>query len=880
MIEKTFDHKHFEKKIHLLLVEKAPFDLEKQKKSVSGGEVYTIMLPPPNVTGSLHIGHALCYTIQDILVRYSRARGKKVLWQPGLDHAGIVTQLLVEKDLAKKGISHTEIGREAFIQAVWKWKEQSGGTIVEQMKALGASCDWSRLRFTMDDSEKRAVRQSFIDLYKAGLIYRDRRLVNWDPQLESALSDLEIVEREVWGHLWSIHYPLAEGGGSITVATTRPETLFGDAAVAVHPNDSRYTHLIGQKVRVPLTERLIPIVADNYADPEKGSGAVKITPAHDFNDFEVARRHKLPLLCILDRRGCLNENVPERFRGLDRSEARTHIVNALTELGLLEGSTPIQHHVPHGDRSGTILEPYLTDQWFVDAEKLAAPALKAAETGAFRFVPENWVNTYFDWMRHIRPWCISRQIWWGHEIPAWYGPDGRVFVAFSLDEAREQARNTYSKEVPLTPDPDVLDTWFSSALWPFMTLGWPEKTQELENHYPSNVLVTGFDIIFFWVARMVMMGLHFCKEVPFKDVFIHPLVRDEKGQKMSKSRGNVIDPMDLIDHYGADALRLTLVALCVPGRDVRVGKAQVENYRNFLTKIWNAVRFSQLKGCQRQQSFDPYRVAHPLARWIVWTIKTLTQEMETALQAYRFDLCVRSLYQHVWGTFCDWYLELIKPILEERAVAQELRNTTSWAIEQILRLMNPIAPFVTEELASILGFSELGALCQETWPAIAPPDTFGESAAEIDWICGTIKEIRSVRAAIRIPAGAELKAKFSSQNAHLATFWDTHKVLCARLARICPVDDVIDSDVCTIPVIIEGGTISLFVGNVIDIEAERKRLNDEETVLAEEKCKLEERLNDQDFQLNAPPYVIDKTRIRLEEISTRRKLLAPLLQVL
>ncbi|MDR1910388.1 MAG: valine--tRNA ligase, partial [Holosporales bacterium] len=736
----------------------------------------------------------------------------------------------------------------------------------------------------MDDDGQHAVRRAFVDLYHAGLIYRNKRLVNWDPLLESALSDLEVVERSIWGHLWSIRYPLAEVPGSITIATTRPETLFGDTAIAVHPDDSRYASLVGQMARVPLTERLIPIIADSYADPEKGSGAVKITPAHDFNDFEVGCRHNLPTPCIFDKHCCLNENVPERFRGLDRFEARTHIVNALTEFGLLEGSTPVQHNVPHGDRSGAILEPYLTDQWFVDTEKLAAPALQAAETGAFRFVPENWVNTYFDWMRHIRPWCISRQIWWGHEIPAWYGPDGRVFVALSLKDATQQAKAVYGKDVSLTPDPDVLDTWFSSALWPFMTLGWPQKTQELVDHYPGNVLVTGFDIIFFWVARMVMAGLYFCKEVPFKDVYIHPLIRDDKGQKMSKSRGNVIDPMDLIDHYGADALRLTLVALCVPGRDVQVGKAHVEIYRNFLTKIWNTVRFAQLKNCQRPPDFDPYHVTHPLARWIVWAMKMLAQEMETALQAYRFDLCVRSMYQYVWGTFCDWYLELIKPILEEDAqpsdAAMEIRATTNWGIEQILRLINPLVPFVTEELAAALGFSGLGTLCQKSWPVITPPEAFQKSATEIDWVCGVIKDIRSVRATIRVPARAELKAIFTSQDARLLALWKTHNALCARLARICPIAENQNKETSAVSIVVEGGTVTLFIGNVIDIEAERRRLNDEDATLTVEEHKLADRLKDSAFRSNAPSHVVDRTQERLEEIATRRKLLAPLLSVL
>jgi valyl-tRNA synthetase len=875
VIEKVFAPQRFEGGIRRLWEEKAPFDLKKQKAS---GSPYTVMLPPPNVTGSLHMGHALCYTLQDVLVRHKRAQGHKVLWQPGLDHAGIVTQLLVERSLEKKGIKRKEIGREAFIEEVWKWKEQSGGQIVEQMKTLGTSCDWSRMRFTMDEGGKRAVRESFVALYEAGLIYRDKRLVNWDPSLKSALSDLEVVEREILGHLWFIRYPFEEGDGGITVATTRPETLFGDVAVAVHPEDARYQALVGRKVRLPLTDRIIPIITDSYVDPEKGSGALKITPAHSFEDFEVGSRHALPALCILDEEGHLNDQVPDAFRGLDRFEARTRVVEALTAEGLLEKAESLPHNVPHGDRSGVILEPYMTDQWFVDAGKLAIPALEAAQKGELQFIPENWVNTYYDWMRRIRPWCISRHIWWGHEIPAWYGPNGDVFVASSLEEAQGKALRAYGKAVELRPDPDVLDTWYSSALWPFMTLGWPEALPELSAHYPGSVLVTGFDIIFFWVARMVMMGKYFCKEVPFKDVYIHPLVRDEKGQKMSKSRGNVINPMDLVELYGSDAVRLTLVTLCVPGRDVRVGKAQVENTRNFLTKIWNAARFSQMKLCERNPEFDPLSVQHPFSRWIVWELGQLLKETDGALETYRFDLCAKSLHQHVWGSFCDWYLELIKPLLErETPESGEVRAVTAWAIEQILRILHPFTPFITEELAAMLGVSELGTLCQEAWPVIVPPEAFRQAAKDVSWICNTVRTIRSVRACVRIPAGVEIKAAFSPQEAASGALWNTYKESCARLARLCPVVGHPDQNIQTVPVVVEGGTLTLFVGEVIDVEAERKRLQDEEQLLVTEKGKWKAKLADALFRERAPKEVVEKAEERLAEIAARQQLLAPLL---
>ncbi|MDR2412049.1 MAG: valine--tRNA ligase [Holosporales bacterium] len=878
MIEKTFSPQQFEENVRQLWAESSPFALDSQK---GGGEPYTIMLPPPNVTGSLHLGHALCFTLQDILVRYYRMQGRKVLWQPGLDHAGIVTQLLVERSLEKKGVKRTDIGRAAFIEEVWKWKEQSGGTIVEQMKRLGASCDWTRLRFTMDEGGQRAVRKAFIDLYEAGLIYRAKRLVNWDPKLKSALSDLEVVEREILGCLWSIRYSLTDGTGSLIIATTRPETLFGDTAVAVHPEDARYQSLIGKMVHVPLTDRIVPIIADSYADPEKGSGAVKITPAHDFNDFAVGERHSLPLINIFDDDWCLNDQVPETFRGLERSEARTRVIKSLAAAGLLEKEEPFQHKVPHGDRSGVILEPYLTDQWFVDTEKLAAPALQAAETENLHFVPENWVNTYYDWMRNIKPWCISRQIWWGHDIPAWYGPDEHAFVAYSLEEAQQKAQQHYGKAVVLRQDPDVLDTWFSSALWPFMTLGWPEKTPEMSVHYPGNVLVTGFDIIFFWIARMVMMGMHFCQGVPFKDVYIHPLVRDEKGQKMSKSRGNVIDPMELIQEYGADAVRIALAALCVPGRNIQIGRTQIESYRNFLTKIWNAARFSQLKSCKRDPSFDPARTTHPFAHWIIWEIHQLFQEVESALQNYRFDLYVQSLYHRVWGSFCDWYLELIKPLLEKGTpLAQEIRATTAWALEQILRIISPLTPFMTEELAALLEISQRGTLCQEHVSTPSVPASFQQSARGIDWVCALIKSVRSVRSLIRIPAGTELKVTFLPQEASVASLWETYKVFCARLARLCPVIGHPNKEVRTVPVVVEGGTLTLFVGEVIDAEAERKRLKTEEAALVTEEEKETARLVNPQFLEHAPQEVIEKGKKRLAEIAARRALLAPLLRSL
>ena len=596
----------------------------------AGGEPYAVVIPPPNVTGSLHMGHALNNTLQDILIRFERMRGRDVLWQPGTDHAGIATQMVVERQLAEQGIglargteavsedNKTRLTREQFIERVWQWKAESGGTITRQLRRLGASLDWPRERFTMDEGLSQAVRKVFVRLHKEGLIYRDKRLVNWDPKLHTAISDLEVEQRETKGHLWYFKYPVeGQPGRFLTVATTRPETMLGDTAVAVNPEDERYRDLVGKACVLPLVGRVIPIVGDAYADPEQGSGAVKITPAHDFNDFEVGKRHDLPMINIFDESAHINENVPAAYRGLDRFEARKRVVADIEAAGLLEKIEDHLHTVPYGDRGGVPIEPWLTDQWYVDAAELAKPAIAAVEEGRTRFVPEHWAKTYFEWMRNIQPWCVSRQLWWGHQIPAWYGPDGEIFVAMSEAEAQAAADAQYGRATPLRRDPDVLDTWFSSALWPFSTLGWPDETPELARYYPTDVLVTGFDIIFFWVARMMMMGLHFMEDVPFHTVYIHALVRDEKGQKMSKSKGNVIDPLDLIDKYGADALRFTLSALAAHGRDIRLAESRVEGYRNFATKLWNAARFCEMNGCVSRPGFDPASPKEPVNRWIV-----------------------------------------------------------------------------------------------------------------------------------------------------------------------------------------------------------------------------------------------------------------------
>ncbi|MGE5768273.1 MAG: valine--tRNA ligase, partial [Bacteroidota bacterium] len=676
-------------------------------------EPFTIMIPPPNVTGSLHMGHALNNTIQDILCRYQRMQGRDVLWQPGTDHAGIATQMVVERELAKEGIeldrglplapgNTRKIGRDDFVERVWQWRAQSGGTILKQLRRLGASCDWKRERFTMDEGLSEAVLKVFVTLYREGLIYRDKRLVNWDPRFHTAISDLEVEQKEVNGHLWHFRYPIdGEEGRFITVATTRPETMLGDTAVAVHPEDERYRELVGKFAVLPLVGRRIPIVADDYADPEQGSGAVKITPAHDFNDFEVGKRHGLEMINVFDRDAHLNDAVPQAYRGLERFEARKRVVADLEALRLVEKIDDHRNVVPHGDRSGVPIEPYLTDQWYVDAATLAKPAIEAVEQGRTVFVPKQWENTYFEWMRNIQPWCISRQLWWGHQVPAWYGPDGEVFVAHDEAEAGALAAAHYGKAAKLTRDPDVLDTWFSSALWPFSTLGWPEETPALKRYYPGDVLVTGFDIIFFWVARMMMDGLHFMDgEVPFHTVYIHALVRDEKGQKMSKSKGNVLDPLDLTDKFGADAVRFTLTALAAQGRDIKLAESRIEGYRNFCTKIWNAARFCEMNECRYGPDYDPAANTQRVNRWIVSQLAQAEPRVRKAIEDYRFNEAAQALYQFVWNTYCDWYLEFAKPLFQgsDEAAKAETRATALWVLHRALFLLHPIMPFLTEEL--------------------------------------------------------------------------------------------------------------------------------------------------------------------------------------
>ena len=831
---------------------------------------YCIMLPPPNVTGSLHMGHALDHTLQDVLIRFHRMRGYATLWQPGTDHAGIATQMVVERELARSsGTDRRALGREAFIDKVWAWKEQSGGTIVRQMRRLGQSPDWSRERFTMDPGLSAAVLRVFVQLYRQGLIYKDKRLVNWDPKLQTAISDLEVVQTEVDGHLWYLRYPLdGEPGQHIVVATTRPETMLGDSAVAVHPEDARYRALVGRHAVLPLVGRRLPIVADPYSDPEKGTGAVKITPAHDFNDFEVGRRHGLAAIQVIDAAGRIAGDVPATYRGLDRFEARRRIVADLEALGLLEKVERYRHVVPHGDRSGVAIEPFLTEQWYCDAATLARPAIDAVERGRTRFVPEQWTNTYFAWMRNIQPWCISRQLWWGHQIPAWYGPDGAVFVAETEAEAVALARTQYGRDEPLRRDEDVLDTWFSSALWPFSTLGWPEDTPELRRFYPGDVLVTGFDIIFFWVARMMMLGLHFMGEVPFREVYIHGLIRDEGGQKMSKTKGNVIDPLELADAYGADALRLALLASTAQGRDIRFGPSRVEGYRNFVTKLWNAARFLELNRASLADDFAPGACQLPLNRWIVGETAKAAAAVTEALGAYRFDQAALGLYRFVRDTFCDWWVELSKPLLAgvDAAPAAETRRTGAWVLARILHLLHPLAPFVTEELWDKLFGAPGGMLIVATWPQLSAELIDASAERDLTWLIEAVSVIRSARSELNVPPAAQLHLLVVDAAPETCERLRRHDEALRRLARLAEI--AIGSGAPphgAIQIVHQEATFALPVAGVVDLAEERRRLRKELERARRETARIAAKLDNPSFVERAPPDVVAEQRERLAE---------------
>ena len=929
MLDNRFDPAAVEDRIYQTWLDAGAFKAGRPERV--GAEPYCIVIPPPNVTGSLHMGHALNNTLQDVLCRFERMRGKDVLWQVGTDHAGIATQMVVERQLAERQLpGRRDLGRGPFVERVWAWKEESGGTIINQLKKLGASADWSRERFTMDEGLSRAVLKVFVRLYKEGLIYKDKRLVNWDPKFQSAISDLEVLQVEVKGHLWHFRYPLADGvtyqhpiafdeegqpfefetRDYIVVATTRPETMLGDTGVAVHPEDPRYQGLVAQgaKVRLPLVGRLIPIVADEYSDPTKGTGAVKITPAHDFNDFEVGRRQKLAMINVLDAEARLTlagnadfldgtEPGPDRdivlaLDGQSREAARKAIVALFEERGLVDKIEPHTHMVPHGDRSNVVIEPWLTDQWYVDAHTLAQPALAAVREGRTNFVPKNWEKTYFEWLENIQPWCVSRQLWWGHQIPAWYGPDGTIFVEeteeaavaaalahcvqagiISDEEARELAADPEKRAALITRDEDVLDTWFSSALWPFSTLGWPDETAELGRFYPTSVLITGFDIIFFWVARMMMMGLHFMPDVPFRDVYIHALVRDEKGAKMSKSKGNVIDPLDLVEKYGADALRFTLAAMAAQGRDIKLATSRVEGYRNFATKLWNAARFAEMNECRRDPAFDPRNLESTLNRWIVSETQKAGAEITAALEAYKFNEAAGAAYRFVWNIFCDWYLELAKPVFMSEAGGWkgETRATTAFVLDEILKLLHPFMPFLTEELwarTAETGAPREGLLVLAPWPKLEGLEA-PEAEAEIGWLIDIVTEIRSVRAEMNVPAGAQIPLVLVGAGEaarERVIIW--HDVL-TRLARLSAIAFELEAPAGSVQIVVRDQTVALPLAGIIDMEAEAGRLAKELAKAADDIAKVDAKLGNADFIKRAPEEVIEEQRERRETAAAR-----------
>ena len=949
MIEKTYQPAELEIRMSRVWEDAGAFKAGRPERR--DAKPFTIVIPPPNVTGSLHMGHALNNTLQDVLCRFERMRGRDVLWQPGTDHAGIATQMVVERQLMERQQpGRREMGRAKFLERVWQWKAESGGVIVNQLKRLGASCDWSRERFTMDEGLSRAVVKVFVELHRQGLIYKDKRLVNWDPKLLTAISDLEVQQVEVKGSLWYLRYPLEgktfnpeDASTFIVVATTRPETMLGDTAVAVNPDDERYTDLVGKHVILPLVGRRIPIVADEYSDPEKGSGAVKVTPAHDFNDFEVGRRHNLPQISVLDQEGRLalagNEDylrgLPEgsaqladELNGMDRFAARKQIVARLEDFGFVERIEPNAHMVPHGDRSGVVIEPYLTDQWYVDAKTMAQPAIAAVRSGATTFVPKNWEKTYFEWMENIQPWCISRQLWWGHQIPAWYGPDGKVFVAETEEEAVGNALGYYVEQEVITPeqgqemavdadkragfitrDEDVLDTWFSSALWPFSTLGWPDETPEVARYYPTDVLVTGWDIIFFWVARMMMMGLHFMEQAPFSTVYIHRLVRDEKGAKMSKSKGNVIDPLGVIDDFGADALRFALARGAAHSHDIKLSPQLVETNRNFATKLWNACRFAEMNECVLPAGFDPTAAKQTLNRWIAHETVRATREATEAIETYRFNDAANGIYRFVWNVYCDWYLELAKPVLmgEEGEAKVETRAMVAWARDEILKLLHPFMPFITEELWAVTAKRD-GLLVLAEWPrkaagltaeqaammaASGPNDgllppvlvvldgaDFSDPAAEaeIGWVVDLVTAIRSVRAEMNIPpatltplvlAGASAETKGRAQR------WNDVVKRMARLSDISFADSAPEG---TVQLLVRGEVAALPLKGVIDLSAEKARLDKEIAKADADIKRVDAKLGNEKFVANAPEEIVEEEKEKRDAAVARKEKLLEALE--
>ena len=858
----TYNHKEIEDRIYKYWEKKGCFKPKKNKNK----KYFSIVIPPPNVTGSLHMGHALNNSIQDLLIRFNRNKGLETLWQPGTDHAGIATQLVVEKQLIDKGTSRKALGRKKFLEEVWKWKEQSGNIITGQLKKLGSSCDWSRDRFTMDKGLSEAVIKVFVELFNKKLIYKDLKLTNWDTKLQTAISDLEVVQKDTKGKLYYIKYKIVDSENFITIATTRPETMFGDTAVAVHPNDQRYKDIINKHVVIPVSNRKIKIITDDYADPEQGSGAVKITPAHDFNDYTVGKRNNLEIINILNKDGTLNLNVPQNYQNIDRLEAREKLVIELDNLGFLEKIEDIKHSVPYGDRSNTIIEPLLTEQWFVDAKKLAKEAILKVKKKQTNFFPDNWKKTYFQWMKNIEPWCISRQLWWGHQIPAWYTDTGEVIVAENLSKAKKIAKKKFKKNIILKQDPDVLDTWFSSALWPFATLGWPNKTYELKRFYKTSVLVTGFDIIFFWVARMMMMGLHFMKDVPFENVYVHALVRDEKGQKMSKSKGNVIDPLTIINEYGADALRFTLISMSSPGRDVKLSIDRVKGYRNFLTKIWNTFNYCKLNNVFKLKKINLSKIENPANQWIIKTLNDYKKKVKNNIEGYRFDESAKNLYLYIWNYFCDWYIEFSKPLLQSKnkKVVEETRNILLYLQIENLSLLHSFIPFVTEELWSLSGLK-----------SIEKTDLINfnfkkdfklkktDGIKEIEFIINFVSDLRSIKSKLNISPGSFVNLNLDDLPKNNQKTILRNDLLVKRLARIGSFN-IEKGSLKKGTVILSGNKISITFADDIDIDKQILILENKVKSLQAQIKNAEKKLQNPNFVKKAPKDIVSKEKELLE----------------
>ncbi len=850
-----YNHSKVENRIYSYWEKNKLFQPKKNKKK------FSIVIPPPNVTGSLHMGHALNNSIQDLLTRYHRMNNYETLWQPGTDHAGIATQALVEKKLAGENINKNDLGRDKFIQKVWEWKNEYGDIIINQLKKLGCSCDWSRNAFTMDKNLSNSVIKVFVDLYNKKLIYKSKKLVNWDTVLKTAISDLEVDQREVNSKLYYINYPIDGTNESITIATTRPETMLGDTAVAVNPKDKRYKKFVGKNISLPLVGRKIKIITDNYADPEQGTGAVKITPAHDFNDYEVGVRNKLEFLNIFTDDGKINKNAPSEFVGLDRFQARKKILNSLIEKKLLVKEENIKNKVPYGDRSNSIIEPYLTEQWFVDAKKLSIKAKKIVKSNKTKFYPENWSKTYFQWMNNIEPWCISRQLWWGHQIPAWYGPDKKIFVGKTENEAKKNAKKYYKKDVKLSRDPDVLDTWFSSGLWAFATLGWPSNNDYVKKFYPTSVLVTGFDIIFFWVARMIMFGMEFLNKEPFKDIYVHALVRDEKGQKMSKSKGNVIDPLELIEKYSADALRFTLLSMASPGRDVKLSEDRVKGYRNFLNKLWNANNFLIQNKCSFKNINKKPKISININKWIYNELLDTKKNIEKNIKNYRFDEAARNSYQFVWHSFCDWYLELAKTIFysNDKKSIKETREVSSYIFKEILILMHPFIPFVTEEiwLKNKLDKSKKNYLMLSNW--ISGKSKKDKDFKEVEKIINIISQLRSFKNELNVSPGSFVDISLSKINTKNKNFFKQNISVLKKLGRI---NNFFENDrqKPSANIVISGDIFKVYFEESVDLNMIKENLLNKQKKSQNEIDKINSRLNNKDFILRAPKHIVDQEK--------------------